>query len=66
MIADYHLQKGETGIDVIAAARDIAGERLGAVLVSGDRIDSSRRFDEQEIDVEHIHEPSGQSADQRS
>ncbi|MDE2448103.1 MAG: PAS domain S-box protein [Gammaproteobacteria bacterium] len=36
VIADYHLQKGETGIDVIAAARDIASERLGAVLVSGD------------------------------
>ncbi|MDE2261555.1 MAG: PAS domain S-box protein [Gammaproteobacteria bacterium] len=36
VIADYHLQKGETGIDVIAAARGVAGERLGAVLVSGD------------------------------
>jgi PAS domain S-box-containing protein len=36
VIADYHLQKGETGIEVIAAARAIAGERLGAVLVSGD------------------------------
>jgi PAS domain S-box-containing protein len=36
VIADYHLQKGETGIDVIAAARDVAGEALGAVLVSGD------------------------------
>lgn len=36
VIADYHLQKGETGIDVITAARDAAGETLGAVLVSGD------------------------------
>jgi PAS domain S-box-containing protein len=36
VIADYHLQKGETGIEVIAAARAAAGERLGAVLVSGD------------------------------
>jgi len=36
VIADYHLQKDETGIDVIAAARDIAGASLGAVLVSGD------------------------------
>ena len=36
VIADYHLQKGETGIEVIAAARSLAGERLGAVLVSGD------------------------------
>ena len=36
VIADYHLQKGETGIEVIAAARSVAGEHLGAVLVSGD------------------------------
>ncbi|MGH8260821.1 MAG: ATP-binding response regulator, partial [Steroidobacteraceae bacterium] len=36
VIADYHLQKGETGIDVIAAVRKIAGENVGAVLVSGD------------------------------
>ncbi|HEY2036183.1 MAG TPA: ATP-binding protein [Steroidobacteraceae bacterium] len=36
VIADYHLQTGETGIDVIAAAREVAGEHLGAVLVSGD------------------------------
>ena len=36
VIADYHLHKGETGIDVIAAARELAGEHLGAVLVSGD------------------------------
>lgn len=36
VIADYHLQNGETGIEVIAAARNVAGENLGAVLVSGD------------------------------
>ena len=36
VIADYHLQQGETGIQVIAAARSAAGEQLGAVLVSGD------------------------------
>ena len=36
VIADYHLQKGETGIEVIAAAQAVAGEHLGAVLVSGD------------------------------
>jgi PAS domain S-box-containing protein len=36
VIADYHLQKGETGIDVIAAVRALAGESVGAVLVSGD------------------------------
>jgi nitrogen-specific signal transduction histidine kinase/CheY-like chemotaxis protein len=36
VIADYHLQKGETGLQVIAAARQVAGEQLPAVLVSGD------------------------------
>lgn len=36
VISDYHLQKGETGIEVIAAARQVAGEQLPAVLVSGD------------------------------
>ncbi|HEX5208217.1 MAG TPA: response regulator [Steroidobacteraceae bacterium] len=36
VIADYHLQAGETGIEVIAMARSVAGEHLGAVLVSGD------------------------------
>lgn len=36
VIADYHLQNGETGIEVIAAARHVAGEHLSAVLVSGD------------------------------
>jgi two-component system, sensor histidine kinase len=36
VIADYHLQGGETGIEVIAAARSCVGEHLGAVLVSGD------------------------------
>ena len=36
VIADYHLQKGETGVDVIAAIRQLAGAGLGAVLVSGD------------------------------
>jgi len=36
VIADYHLANGETGIDVIAAARSFVGEHLGAVLVSGD------------------------------
>jgi len=36
VIADYHLRNGETGIEVIAAARGFVGEHLGAVLVSGD------------------------------
>ena len=36
VIADYHLPQGATGIEVIAAARKVAGENLGAVLVSGD------------------------------
>jgi CheY-like chemotaxis protein/anti-sigma regulatory factor (Ser/Thr protein kinase) len=36
VIADYHLQQGETGIEVIAAARRVAGEHVAALLVSGD------------------------------
>lgn len=36
VLADYHLQRGETGLQVIAAARQAAGEELPAVLVSGD------------------------------
>jgi CheY-like chemotaxis protein len=36
VIADYHLQRGETGLQVIAAARQVAGEGLPAVLTSGD------------------------------
>jgi hypothetical protein len=36
VIADYRLQDGETGIDVIAMARSVVGEQLAAVLMSGD------------------------------
>jgi two-component system, sensor histidine kinase len=44
VIADYHLQKGETGIDVIAAVRQLAGAGLGAVLVSGDTSSTLRNM----------------------
>ncbi len=44
VIADYHLQKGETGIDVIAAVRELVGPRLGAVLVSGDTSSTLRQI----------------------
>ncbi len=36
VIADYHLQNGETGIHVIAAVRARGGSEIGAVLLSGD------------------------------
>ncbi len=36
LITDYHLSDGETGIQVIAALRRIAGADLKAVLVTGD------------------------------
>lgn len=42
VISDYHLQDGETGIDVIAMARSITGKHLGAVLVSGDTFAAPR------------------------
>jgi PAS domain S-box-containing protein len=44
VIADYHLQKGETGIDVIAAIRKLVGESLAAVLVSGDTSSTLRNL----------------------
>jgi PAS domain S-box-containing protein len=44
VIADYHLQNGETGVDVITAVRRLAGESLGAVLVSGDTSSTVRDF----------------------
>ncbi|HUN25774.1 MAG TPA: ATP-binding protein [Steroidobacteraceae bacterium] len=36
LITDYHLNDGETGIDVINAVRGIAGPDLRAILVTGD------------------------------
>jgi two-component system, sensor histidine kinase len=36
IIADYHLEAGETGLEVIAAVRQLLGRPLKAVLVSGD------------------------------
>jgi two-component system, sensor histidine kinase len=36
LITDYHLGQDETGIDVIAAVRAIAGDSLQAILVTGD------------------------------
>jgi len=36
LVTDYHLGHGETGIQVIAAIRQIAGAGLRAVLVTGD------------------------------
>jgi PAS domain S-box-containing protein len=36
LIADYHLTAGETGMQVIAAVRELLGRPLKAVLVTGD------------------------------
>jgi CheY-like chemotaxis protein len=36
LITDYHLENGETGIQVIDSLRAILGEGLKAVLVTGD------------------------------
>jgi two-component system, sensor histidine kinase len=36
IITDYHLDGGKTGTEVIAAARDILGPKLKAILVTGD------------------------------
>ncbi len=36
LISDYHLNEGETGMQVIAALREILGMSLRAVLTTGD------------------------------
>jgi CheY-like chemotaxis protein len=36
LVTDYHLSGGETGIQVIAALREISGVGLKAVLMTGD------------------------------
>ncbi len=36
LITDYHLDHGETGVEVIAALRNVLGAALGAILVTGD------------------------------
>jgi len=36
LITDYHLENGETGIQVIESLRAVLGEDLKAVLVTGD------------------------------
>jgi PAS domain S-box-containing protein len=36
LITDYHLADGRTGLDVIAAAREIVGEHMKAIMVTGD------------------------------
>lgn len=36
LITDYHLTNGKTGLDVIAAVREVAGDQLAAILITGD------------------------------
>ena len=36
LVTDYHLQQGDTGLDVIVRARAVAGPGLNAVLITGD------------------------------
>jgi PAS domain S-box-containing protein len=36
LVTDYHLADGHTGLDVIAALRAILGDRLKAIMVTGD------------------------------
>ena len=36
LVTDYHLGRGETGTEVIAAVRDLLGSSLKAILVTGD------------------------------
>ncbi len=45
LITDYHLEGGETGVDVIAAVRGAVGAGLGAVLVTGDTSSTIRHLE---------------------
>jgi CheY-like chemotaxis protein len=36
IVTDYHLEGGKTGTQVIAAARELLGDDLKAILVTGD------------------------------
>ncbi|MEO8065193.1 MAG: ATP-binding protein [Pseudomonadota bacterium] len=44
IVTDFHLEGGRTGTDVISAAREILGESLKAVLVTGDTSSAVREI----------------------
>ncbi|HTU67592.1 MAG TPA: ATP-binding protein [Steroidobacteraceae bacterium] len=44
VITDYHLGEGQTGTDVIAAARRVLGESMRAILVTGDTSSAVREI----------------------
>ncbi|HUK03056.1 MAG TPA: ATP-binding protein [Steroidobacteraceae bacterium] len=44
VVSDYHLNPGETGVQVIAAARELRGPQLPAILVTGDTSTSVREL----------------------
>ena len=44
LITDYHLDIGRTGTEVIAAARQVLGESLRAILVTGDTSSAVREI----------------------
>ena len=62
LITDYHLESGRTGTDVIAAARQILGSSLKAILVTGDtssavrelQIDANLRITSKPINSEEL------------
>ncbi len=49
LIADYHLDEGDNGIDAIMAARKILGDGLAAILVTADR---STEIKQQTVDAD--------------
>ncbi len=44
LVTDYHLEGGRTGTQVIAAARELLGETLKAILVTGDTSSAVREL----------------------
>jgi PAS domain S-box-containing protein len=47
LIADYHLAGGETGMQVVAAAREICGPDLKVILMTGDTSSAARTLAEE-------------------
>ncbi|MBE0452366.1 MAG: PAS-domain containing protein [Roseovarius sp.] len=43
VLADYHLDAGATGLNAVAALRDICGQHLPAILVTANRSEALRR-----------------------
>jgi len=56
LITDYHLQSGDTGLDVISSLREVLGSSFKALLITGDTSSSIRKLT-QDSDLRMISKP---------